>query len=256
MILRQEYNQKTRSFKMQSSKKQRYSNKNHIFQKSLIMISTYYFVMPAFVYATPPCSLEQVVHTSQNHQNQPQKIKKNISSSLLNSSLENLINSFNSNKKDLSNHQQNQKQIVVSNQPKINLSPEKTTQEANQEVDQESTNQENHPCSLELKVGNFKLESGELAPESFQMIKSQIQMISQNCIQQTNPTIKNSLRGFFWVSVEPTEKYQWQVDIPIASALKEEQLTTCLKAEIKKLVDAQNIDFNQEVFVSIHVKRH
>ena len=237
---------------MQSSKKQQYSNKNYIFQKSLIMISTYSFVTPAFVYATPPCSLEQVVHTSQNHQNQHQKIKKNISSSLLNSSLENLINPFNSNKKDLSNHQQNQKQIVVSNQPKINDSQEKTTQEVNQEL----TKQENHPCSLELKVGNFKLESGELAPENFQMIKSQIQMISQNCIQQTNPTIKNSLRGFFWVSVEPTEKYQWQVDIPIASALKEEQLTTCLKAEIKKLVDAQKIDFNQEVFVSIHVKRH
>jgi hypothetical protein len=81
-------------------------------------------------------------------------------------------------------------------------------------------------------------------------------MISQNCIQKINPTIKNSLRGFFWVSVEPTEKYQWQVDIPIASVLKEEQLTACLKAEIKKLVDAQKIDFNQEVFVSIHVKRY
>ncbi len=237
---------------MQSSKKQRYSNKNDIFQKSLIMISIYAFVMPTFVYATPPCSLEQVVHTSQNQQNQHQKIKKYISSSLIDQNLEKLISPFTSNKKDLSNHQQNQEKTVISNQPKINSSQEKTTQEDNSE----SINQENHPCLLELKVGNFKLESGELAPESFQMIKSQIQMISQNCIQQTNPTIKNSLRGFFWVSVDPTEKHQWQVDIPIASVLKEEQLTTCLKAEIKKLVDAQKIDFNQEVFVSIHINRH
>ncbi len=234
---------------MLSSKKNRHSNHKYILQKYVFMISASSFLLPTFVYSNPPCSLEQAVQKSSQNQNQNQ----NLASNLVNQNIETLMNSkiFNvhkeiSNSKNTANHHVQSVDTLSKNTQDVD----------NRNLDSSENEEKNNPCLLELQVGNFKLESGELAPESFQMIKSQIQNLSQNCIQQTNTTMRSSLRGFFWVSIEPTEKYQWEVDIPISSVLKEEQLTQCLKSEIKKLIDLQKIDFNQDVFVSIHLKRH